>query len=317
MSLALLSASFSSCDRARSSAPVATVDVAPTVRAGGAGSSSALRGPSSPTAEAQSAATSPSSVADVGITKKGVASAAYIWSTTRRLRALNVSWVYGWSPWIPAHIAGIESVPMFSVPKDVTPQALQELKREKQAGTVKYLLGFNEPDIKREANMTPLQAATLWPKLEQTGLRLGSPGPGHVWDGWLDRFMALAKARYLRVDFINLHYYVDFTNPAAIDQVRRSILGFHRKYHKPIWVTEIGAMDIRNWGFKMLAPPSTTRAVTFMRRVTAMLDSLPCVKRYAWYTDKSYTTPMSRWTSLYNAHNTMTTLGRAFSRIGT
>lgn len=208
-------------------------------------------------------------------------------------------------------------MPMFAVPKDITPAALQALRGEAKAGVFKYLLGFNEPDIKREANLSPAQAAALWPKLERTGLQLGSPAPGHYWDGWLDRFMALAKARNLRVDFIAVHYYVDFTNPRVIDQIRRSILRYHREYHKPIWVTEIGSMDIRTWGFKMVSPPSTAAALRFMHNATAMLDSLRCVARYAWYTDKSYATPISRWTSLYDSHNDMTRLGRAFSRVGT
>ena len=31
----------------------------------------------------------------------------------------------------------------------------------------KYLLGFNEPNFKAQANMTPKQAAEIWPRLEK------------------------------------------------------------------------------------------------------------------------------------------------------
>jgi hypothetical protein len=35
-----------------------------------------------------------------------------------------------------------------------------------QAGS-KYLLGFNEPNFKSQANLTPAQAASMWPNLEK------------------------------------------------------------------------------------------------------------------------------------------------------
>ena len=37
------------------------------------------------------------------------------------------------------------------------------------------LLGFNEPDLAEQANMTVEKALELWPRLEATGMRLGSP----------------------------------------------------------------------------------------------------------------------------------------------
>jgi hypothetical protein len=39
----------------------------------------------------------------------------------------------------------------------------------------KTILGFNEPDLAGQANMTVGQALDLWPRLQATGRRLGSP----------------------------------------------------------------------------------------------------------------------------------------------
>ena len=39
----------------------------------------------------------------------------------------------------------------------------------------RVLLGFNEPDLAVQSNMTVDQALDLWPKLQATGLELGSP----------------------------------------------------------------------------------------------------------------------------------------------
>ncbi len=40
---------------------------------------------------------------------------------------------------------------------------------------VPVLLGFNEPDMSSQSNMTVSDALRLWPRLMATGMRLGSP----------------------------------------------------------------------------------------------------------------------------------------------
>jgi hypothetical protein len=167
----------------------------------------------------------------------------------------------------------------------VTPTAIASLQKAAKSGRARHLLGFNEPDSGGQANMTPEQAAALWPRLERTGLELGSPAPAVPSDGWLDRFMSLARARNLRIDFIALHYYQDFTNPNAVADLRGQLASIHRKFGKPIWITEIGALDVRRWHEPMLRAPTVGLAVTYMRRLFAMLDGLPYVARYAWFTD--------------------------------
>merc|ERR1719270_892239 len=38
-----------------------------------------------------------------------------------------------------------------------------------------WLLGFNEPNLASQSNMSPQECASLWPKLEATGRKLVSP----------------------------------------------------------------------------------------------------------------------------------------------
>jgi hypothetical protein len=95
--------------------------------------------------------------------------------------------------------ADVEFVPMIWGKDNVTPATLAKAKRE---GDV--LLGFNEPDMDGQANMSVEDALAAWPKLQDTGRRLGSPAVAYGGDtagGWLDRFMKGAKAKGLRVDF--------------------------------------------------------------------------------------------------------------------
>jgi hypothetical protein len=160
--------------------------------------------------------------------------------------------------------------------------------------------------------MTPTRAAALWPELERTGLRLGSPAPAVPSDGWLGRFMALAHARHLRVDFIALHYYQDFTNPNAVSELRQQLVSLHHEYRKPIWITEIGAIDIRGWHEPMMRPPTEALATRYMRALFPMLDALPFVERYAWFTDDCWNDVHCRFSSLVNSAGSLTPAGSTF-----
>jgi Glycosyl hydrolase catalytic core len=70
----------------------------------------------------------------------------------------------------------------------VTTATLSQVRRE---GRV--LLGFNEPDLSSQSNMSVSQALALWPRLMATGMRLGSPAvarsplteEAHLWSSFL------------------------------------------------------------------------------------------------------------------------------------
>lgn len=248
--------------------------------------------------------------------QKGVASARYIWRDVSKLQALNVSWTYGWSPWVPASTPTLDSVPMVARPSDATSTVIKALTQGRIAGSYHELLGFNEPDSAKQANMTPQQAIDLWPMLESTGLPLGSPAPADVTDGWLDQFMTLAAHAGRRVDFIALHFYVDFTDPTAVARIKSTVQSVHDRYGKPVWVTEIGTVDIRPWGLKMVSAPTPAAAQTFLTAVTTMFASIPTVvARYAWFADNCWSTTQYQPSSLYDGSDRLTALGQAFSRV--
>lgn len=203
-------------------------------------------------------------------------------------------------------------MPMLWGAASVTPAAIGSLRAARRSGRARALLGFNEPDSSTQANMTPMRAAALWPELERTGLRLGSPAPQVPGDGWLARFMALAHARHLRVDFIAVHYYQDFTNPNAVSELRRQLVVLHDEYRKPIWITEIGAVDIRAWHEPMLRRPTEALATRYMRTLFRTLDALRFVERYAWFTDDCWSDARCRFSSLFTAAGRLTPAGATF-----
>lgn len=200
-------------------------------------------------------------------------------------------------------------------PTSATPTVFRTLAAGKAGGAYTTLLGFNEPDHASQANMTPQQAIGLWPQLEQTGLRLGSPAPAVAEDGWLKAFMTLAEQHHYRVDFIALHFYVDYTDAAAIARMQATLTRIHNEFGKPIWITELGALDTRPWGEAMTSEPTEARAVDYLAKTTRMLDSLPFVQRYAWFTDNCWSTPQFRLSSLYDAAGKLTPLGQAYRKV--
>ena len=144
---------------------------------------------------------------------------------------LRTQWYYSWNASAKSSI-DIEFVPMRHNAK------WDSFKKINQLENVTHVLGFNEPNQPDQANMTVEEALAMWPKLQASGLRLGSPSPNDAERGlkWLYEFMDEADKRGLRVDFVTVHYY-------KADWPANKLIGWLRKIHqrtgnRPIWLTE-------------------------------------------------------------------------------
>jgi hypothetical protein len=142
-------------------------------------------------------------------------------------------------------------------------------------------LAFNEPDSGGQANMTVAAAINLWPQLMGTGLRLGSPATT-TGASWLDRFMTEIASNGYRVDFLALHWYGDINLPGAVDNLRNYVTRYWNKYALPIWLTEYSGGTFDGYS----RPPTTADNARFARDSVLMLESLPFVERYAWFSSK-------------------------------
>ncbi len=152
----------------------------------------------------------------------------------------------------------------------------------------KYLLGFNEPNFRAQANMTPTQAAEKWPALEQLadefGLKLVAPALNYpdsaINDGktyqpteWMDAFIAAYKSLYgkePRMDYVALHCYMD--QPAA---QKGFIEDFAKRYNKQVWLTEFCA-----WESKSI---TAAQQQEYMIEKVRDLEKSEYVARYAWF----------------------------------
>jgi len=249
-------------------------------------------------------------------TKRGIGGNTYVNTDGAKIRALGVSWEYNWSVNMPADTGGTEFVPMIWGKGSATAERLAALTAGREAGLYRNLLAFNEPDHAKQANMSVDQALDLWPKLESTGLRLGSPAVARANGDWLKSFMAGAAERGYRVDFIVVHFYQDWTNPRSIAAMKSRLTDLWQAYHLPIWITEVGTLDIRTFGAKMKSTPTQAAAEKHMRKLLPMLDNLPFVERYAWFKDGCYDpadpAKSCNFSSLYDDKGRLRTMGEQY-----
>jgi RNA polymerase sigma factor (sigma-70 family) len=297
----------------RAPAPVASVTASPPPSSHAASPvpltthKAALKTPTPPAPPAKKPAVKPPAPVTVSTERKGVSA----WNFTGVGQALTesgASWYYNWGA-TPNGItapASVRYVPMIWGAANVTSATLAQVSQE---GPV--LLGFNEPDLGSQANMTVAQALDLWPQLMATGLTLGSPAvasgaatPG----GWLDQFMAGAKSRGYRVDFITVHWYGgDFSTGPAVQELESYLQAIYARYHLPVWVTEFA---LTNFSGGTETFPTEAQQAAFLTAATTMLDGLSYVQRYAWFALP--TSAGSGTTGLFNPGPAVTQVGQAF-----
>lgn len=178
---------------------------------------------------------------------------------------------------------------------------------------IRYLLLLNEPNLTDQANLTPAQAAALWPRYESIAERTGVKlvGPAITWGTmpgfsdpvvWLDAFYNAYRAangsRDPRIDYLAFHWY-DYGLGAQLDRLR--------KYGKPLWVTEFANWHSQADGAQI---DTVAKQKAQMSEMVATCESRTDVFRYAWFTGRWAADP--HHTSLLGASGELTELGRHY-----
>jgi hypothetical protein len=218
----------------------------------------------------------------------------------------GVHWWYNWGVQPNGNAAGIEFVPMLWGSGAVnTPLP----------NGADYVLTFNEPNFKNQSNLTPTQAAGLWPSIEAranaTGAAIIAPAvnfcgsasdPSNCSDPsitdpytWLKKFFAACPN--CRVDYIGIHWYnCDLPSLKAYIEGNSTLEGF-TQFHKPLWVTELACEN--NF--------SPAQQKTYMQAAIPYLEQNANVFRYSWFSADPI--PNARLT---NGDGTLTDLGFAY-----
>ncbi len=180
-----------------------------------------------------------------------------------------------------------------------------------------YILGYNEPNLIDQANMTPAQAAENWHEVkeiaDELGLKIISPAVNYgTLEGyhdpikWLDEFFTLVPLD--EFSGIAIHSYM--SNP---NTVREYIKKFD-KYKKPIWLTEFCAWDGVGAGF------TATSQREFMCDMINYLEAEPLVERYAWFIPRGNGSEYS-FPYMFLLKNSptseLTELGQVFTQLST
>lgn len=247
--------------------------------------------------------------------KRGV---AYDLASAGDLGALapGVSWWYGWASKprtsVPADYRsryGMDFIPMLWNGNFNDADVEAWLKAD---ASIRYLLLLNEPNLTDQANLTPTQAAQLWPRYEALATKTGVQlvGPAITWGTmagfadpvlWLDAFYAAYRGanvgRDPRIDYLAFHWY-DYGLKDQLDRLQ--------KYGKSFWVTEFA-----NWhnGDGAAQVDTVDKQKTQMAEMVALCEARADVFRYAWFTGRWTQGGDPHHTSLLGADGALTALG--------
>lgn len=250
--------------------------------------------------------------------KRGVCYSFQLADVDAALLNPGISWFYNWGSDVSDKLSGLITLYNF----DYFPMIWNGNFDADRIRTYKaehpeceYILGFNEPNLTSQANMTPSEAAASWRKIEalakELDMKLVSPAMNYgTMEGysdpitWLDEFFT-----YVPIDSISaiaVHCYM--SNAGAL----KAYIKKFKKYGKPIWLTEFCGWEA--------GITNVTKQIDYMSEAIAYLETDTCVKRYAWFiprtaaaTDSYPYMQLLTKTSPY----TLTDLGRVFIDMST
>jgi hypothetical protein len=226
---------------------------------------------------------------DITSRKRGI---AYGYHSDADLAALSagIGWWYNWAAKPDDTLMtgypglGVEFVPMvWGGTFDVA-----TLEKQVPAGA-KYLLTFTEPNFGSQANLTPAQAAALWPKIEMfakaRGMKIVSPAVNYCGSPcnetdpfmWLQKFFAACTN--CQVDYVAMHWYA--CTKAALTS---TLAKYEQQFGKPLWVTEFSCLDEKS-------KVNDDGELAYMKDAVAALEADPMVFRYAWFTGRFTQSP--------------------------
>lgn len=219
--------------------------------------------------------------------KKGVAAVAY--PACDDIYTLRAGWYFNWGIDPDPTCGGVD--PTF-VPRLYNADSMARLSEAvANAQASGWLMGFSEPNLLHQGNMTPRDGARYWKQIEDavagTNIKLVSPSPnqwepntngqiyGYTWLWEMVEEFEDMYGRRPRFDAIGWNIYAN--NHADIETYltarRQDALNWG--YNVPIWVLEYGGRCWANDG-----------NMTVMQTTTAWFNATPWIGRYAWYANR-------------------------------
>lgn len=219
--------------------------------------------------------------------KRGVSENSFSLGTMMEALEPGVGWYYNWAG-TPGKgyenqvidFEGMEFVPMcWNASYDA--EAIREYCRTHPQ--TRYLLGFNEPNFTKQANMTPAEAAAEWPAVQalarELGLKLVAPAlnysPNPPYEDplkWMDEFVAIVGNDAF--DYTAIHNY------GGLGVMKTLAGAFHDRYGKEVWVTEFCYWPNEGDPNSYV---SQANQISSMTETVEWLERTPWIFRYAWF----------------------------------
>lgn len=262
------------------------------------------------------------------VTKKGVCANARDMAAALDPADLNLGWYYDWGPQSIKELReesktqitntkfdDLEFVPMVWGEPSV---AFSKIFDKVKAQGYKYMLAYNEPDLKVEANVTPSTTIRRWDYefiANKGNMRLGSPATSvfHTWSDWWSEFWnGLSANSKNQMSFMALHsYQKSWSGAKSAQQYLQNVDEVYETYHKPIWITEFAF-----WKYDKNDVEGCKKVQEFMKIVCKGLNERPYVERYAWFCP-DYNSTAASSSSIYEySTGKITDIGKIYAQIG-
>jgi hypothetical protein len=206
------------------------------------------------------------------------------------LQTLKASWYLNWSV-NPDSTCGSQNAHKF-VPRISsafnTASLTQAVANAQASG---WLIGFSEPNLPWQGNVSPTQGAALWKQIEEAaipaGVKLVSPSPnqynpgqadpyGHQWTWAMVDAYRTAYGQNPHFDALAWNIYK--RTPSAVQaylNARRSE-ALVRGYAVPFWILEYGG---ECWN-------SNNGNTSIMTTISPWFEATPWIGRYAWFANR-------------------------------
>ena len=240
---------------------------------------------------------------------KGFGTGAKTQTAVDQMLQLNLDWFYTWGKLHNLGEPANDFTPMIWGASGATSEVIAEIEANLWKTSSTRLLGFNEPDHSSQSNMSVDRALELWPILETTKLKLGSPATVSPNSPWMNEFMTRAIQQGRRIDFVACHIY---QSPSASTFLRK-IDDLHARWGKPIWITETAVAD---WEATENTPSryGRTQVNEYLQEIWAGVQLRPFVERFAWKTRASLDPQMGTG-AFFHTNGTITSTGSIYAAL--
>ncbi|KAH8883304.1 hypothetical protein GQ53DRAFT_786937 [Thozetella sp. PMI_491] len=183
----------------------------------------------------------------------------------------QVNWQYNWDSTTSQKNSFCEYVPMlWGTGSDHTSVWFDRASYWLANGGSGHLLGFNEPDLGSQSNLTPQQAADAYRTYMKPFIgraQIGSPAVTNGGYNWLSQFLSLCSD--CGINFLAVHWYNDHSLFSDFQNWVNRVCALGNG--KQIWITEF-----KGYG-------SVDEQSAFLKQAIPWLDNNSCVYRYAYF----------------------------------